>query len=160
MSQDARSDERARIHTYIPSLFIISMSVCLLIDTIFPNPIYSTTYAFKIGIIFSVLGSLLMYAAHVSSKKIRRDVNTKVDGEVNFFVGPYAYVRHPGYLGMTFIGIGLSFMFNSVAILLNTTIFYLIARIVAVQEENHMLHEDSHVKEEYGNYTKKVRRFF
>ena len=160
MSQEGRSAERAHIHTYIPSLFIIVMSGSLIIDALFPNPIYATIWASKIGFLLSVAGSFLLYAAHVSSKKIRRDVNTKEDGEVNFFVGPYAYVRHPGYLGMVLSGTGMSFIFNSTTILLNTVVFYLIARIIVVQEEKHLLHEDSHVKEEYGNYTKKVNRFF
>jgi protein-S-isoprenylcysteine O-methyltransferase Ste14 len=160
MSQEGRSAERAHIHTYIPSLFIIVMSGSLIIDTLFPNPIYATLWAAKIGSTLAVLGTILLYAAHVSSKKIRKEVKTKEVQEVNFFVGPYAYVRHPGYLGMVLIGIGLSFIFNSTLILVNTIIFYLIARIIAVQEEKHLLHEDSHVREEYGNYTKRVKRFF
>ena len=150
MSRDTRSVERAHLHIYVPSLFIIVMSASLIADALFPTPIY--------GLLF--LGSLLLYAAHVSSKKIRKDVSTTEDGSVNFFVGPYAYVRHPGYLGMVLVGIGMSFILNSIIILVSTIVFYLIARAVVIREEQHLLHEDSHVKEGYGEYKKRVKRFF
>lgn len=160
MSRDTRSVERAHLHIYVPSLFIIVMSASLIADALFPSPVYATVWASKIGLILLCIGSLLLYAAHVSSKKIRKAVNTTEDGNVDFFVGPYAYVRHPGYLGMVLIGIAVSFLLNSTIILVSTVVFYLIARALVIREEQHLLHEDSHVKEGYGEYKKRVNRFF
>ncbi len=160
MSRDTRSVERAHLHIYVPSLFIIVMSASLIADALFPTPVYATVWASKIGFALLLLGSVLLYAAHTSSKKIREEVNTTERGDVNFFVGPYAYVRHPGYLGMVLIGIAVSFILNSSIILVSTVVFYLIARTVVIREEQHLLHEDSHVKDGYGEYKKRVKRFF
>lgn len=159
MNKQSRSAERAQISTYIPSLFIIVVVGSLIFDSFFPNPVYSASWSTEAGIVVTLLGTALVYAAHVSSKKIRKDVKFSTD-EVNFFVGPYAYVRHPGYTGMVLIGIGMSLVINSTIILISSIIFYLIARSVATKEENHLLHEDSHVRAEYDRYTKKVGRYF
>ena len=159
MNKQLRNAERAHINTYIPSLFIIVMVASLVLDSFFPNPVYSASWSTEAGMIITLLGTALVYTAHVSSKKIRKDVKVSVN-EVNFFVGPYAYVRHPGYAGMVLIGIGMSLVINSTVILVSSVLFYLIARSVATTEENHLLHEDSHVRTEYARYTKKVGRYF
>lgn len=159
MSKHIRNAERAHIHTYVPSLFIVVMAASLILDSFFPNPVYSASWAGEIGVLFLVVGTLLVYVAQVSSRTIRKDVKNGV-GEVNFFVGPYAYVRHPGYTGMVLIGVGMSLVVNSTIILVSSILFYLIARSIATKEENHLLHEDSHVRSEYTRYTKKVGRYF
>lgn len=159
MNKQLRNAERAQINTYIPSLFIIVMATSLILDSFFPNQVYSASWSTEAGIVITLLGTVLVYAAHLSSKKIRKDVKVS-SNEVNFFVGPYAYVRHPGYAGMVLIGVGMSLVINSTIILISSILFYLIARSVATKEENHLLHEDSHVRTEYARYTKKVGRYF
>lgn len=159
MNRHIRNNERAQIHTYIPSLFIIVMVGSLILDSFFPNPIYSVSWSEEAGLILILLGSILLYAAQLSSRKIRKAVKSSED-KVNFFVGPYAYVRHPGYTGMVVLGIGMSLIVNSTIILVSSIMFYLIARMVVIKEEAHLMHEDSHVKNEYKEYTKKVKRFF
>lgn len=160
MSNHVRNAERAHINTYVPSLFIIVMVVSLMVDSFFPIQIYSALWAEKAGFILGALGSILLYAAHKSAKKIRRDIRVSDDNVVDFFIGPYRYMRHPGYTGMVLVGVGLSLIINSAIILVSTVVFYLIARTVVVAEEEHMLHEDSQVKYEYLTYTVKVKRFF
>lgn len=159
MSNHIRNAERAHIYTYIPSLFVIVMVVALSLDVFFPNPTASPFWTEEVGIFALVLGSTLLYWAHVSSKIIRKDVVSS-QNNVNFFVGPYRYVRHPSYLGMVFVGLGISLIMNSVIVLGATILFYVCARIVATKEEKHLLHGDSHVKQHYGEYSKKVKRFF
>lgn len=159
MSNHIRNAERAHIYTYIPSLFVVVMVAALSLDVFFPNPVYPPFWAEEVGILALVLGSIILYWAHVSSKIIRKDVVSS-ENDVNFFVGPYKYVRHPSYLGMVFVGLGISLIMNSVIVLGTTVLFYVCARIVATKEEQHLLHEDSHVKHHYSEYSKKVKRFF
>lgn len=159
MTNHIRNIERAHLHTYVPSLFIITMVASLILDSFFPNPMYSVAWAMNAGLALVLLGSILIYWAQISSREIRKKVKN-LENEVNFFVGPYAYVRHPGYTGMVLVGVGMSLIINSTVILLSTIIFYLIARAVATKEEAHLLRQDSHVKHHYSEYTKKVKRYF
>lgn len=159
MSNHIRNVERAHMYTFVPSLFIILMISALSLDAFFPNPIYSPLWAREAGIFSLILGSILLYWAHVSSRIIRKEVKHSEKG-ANFFVGPYKYVRHPSYLGMVLISLGISLIMNSTIILIATILFYVCARAGVMKEEQHLLHEDSHVKEHYSEYSKKVKRFF
>jgi len=160
MSNHIRNTERANINIYVPSLFIIVMVVSLILDSFFPSSMYSAAWAEKAGLILIALGSILLYTAHRSAKTIRKDIRASDDNIVDFFIGPYRYMRHPGYTGMVLIGVGLSLVINSAIILVSSIVFYLIARTVVVTEEEHILHEDSQMKHHYRAYTKKVKRFF
>lgn len=164
MSRHIRNIERAHIHTYVPSLFIIIMVTALVLDALFPSPLYLLNWATEMGVFFLGFGTILVHEAHLSSQKIRRDIQALNDendeDEVDFFVGPYAYVRHPGYIGLVLIGFGIAFFVNSAIILASSLLFYVVARTIAIHEENHLLHEDSHVRNEYAEYSKKVKRYF
>ena len=160
MSNHIRNAERAHMNTYVPSLFIVVTIASLILDFFFPSPLYTVMWTQEAGFIFLFLGSILLYAAHRSAKTIRKDITTSNDSVVDFFVGPYQYMRHPAYMGMVLVGIGMSFLLNSGIILLSSALFYLIARVVVRMEEEHLLHEDSHLNHHYKAYTKKVKRFF
>ena len=160
MSNHIRNAERANINIYVPSLFIIVMVASLILDAFFPTNMYAALWAGKAGFILIALGSILLYTAHRSAKKIRKDIRVSEDNVVDFFIGPYRYMRHPGYTGMVLVGVGLSLIINSAIILVSSIVFYVIARTVVVTEEEHMLHEDSQMKHHYKAYTKKVKRFF
>lgn len=121
---------------------------------------YSAAWAENAGFILIGLGSILLYTAHRSAKTIRKDIRASEDNVVDFFIGPYRYMRHPGYTGMVLVGVGLSFIINSAIVLVSSIVFYLVARTIVVTEEEHMLHNDSHLKHHYKMYTKKVKRFF
>ncbi len=159
MTKHIHTNERAHMYTYVPSLFIVTIVGSLIFDVFFPYPIFATGGVVEIGLGLLLAGTFLLYTARRSAEKIRHAVRSG-ESEVNFFVGPYAYVRHPGYIGMVCIGVAFSFILNSLSIFVASVCFYFIARWFAIQEEKHLSHENSHVRHEYVGYTKKVKRYF
>lgn len=160
MSKNKLVSEISQRHAYVPSLFIIVMVVAITLDSLLSDEIYSASWAYTFGLFFIFFGTVLLYFANKSVKKIRKNIRECTEEtDVNFFVGPFAHIRHPGYVSLVLIGIGFSLTVNSFFILFGTLIFYIFARAVATKEEEHLLSDESHVKEPYANYVKKVKRF-
>lgn len=160
MSKQRLLAESSHRHIYVPSLFIIIMVGALVLESLFSDQIYFASWAAKFGLALILSGTALLYFANKSVKKIRKDIqDSDEETEVNFFVGPFAHIRHPGYVSLALIGVGFSLTVNSFFILAGTAIFYMVARIMATKEEKHFLEDSSHVGEHYSKYVKKVKRF-
>ena len=73
----------------------------------------------------------------------------------NFPKGPYQFSRHPSYLALVLILLGLAFLLNSMLMLLLVIGFFFFFSLVWIPKEEHMLNH--YYPKNYTQYKKKVR---
>ena len=105
------------------------------------------------GVAIIGAGSILIFSAQKAVRRIR----SKKDGLINFHDGPYAHMRHPTYVGLLLLGLGLSLMLNSAVALLSVVFQYITTSFIVTSEEK-LLAE--HHGETFREYQKKVPRIF
>ncbi len=106
----------------------------------------------QIGLILIVLSSMLIYWA----QSVNKTPKYLADGKRNFAYGPYAFSRHPTYLGLFLLMIGAALVMNSYSILATSIVSFVISIFTFMDKE-----EKRHIKkygELYLEYMKRVRR--
>ncbi len=147
-----------QIYTYAPSLFIIFVMLGFMADAYYPTNNFASFWWQPLGLTLLVVGTLLIWWAMMSLKKIRRSIKRR-EG-VNMHVGAYAYMRHPDYIGYILIGVGFGFALQSVIVVVSSVLFWYILRKIADHKEVHVSNDESPMRDHYREYTKKVKRYF
>lgn len=110
-----------------------------------------TEYLF-LGVVLFVMSSALIAWAMISNKFFETTV-TVVEGQKVMAGGPYAYVRHPGYVGFIL-------MYSSYCLVLGSAVSLIPAAILAILFVGRTYMEDKTLQKElagYVKYTEKVR---
>ena len=105
-----------------------------------------------IGIVLYVIASVIIAWAMIANKFFETTV-TVVKGHKVMTGGPYAYVRHPGYIGFIL-------MYSSSCLVLGSAVSLIPAAILALLLVGRTYMEDKTLQKEldgYLEYTKKVR---
>ena len=106
------------------------------------------------GFVLIVLGAALNIWADQIFK--RRGTTVKPFEQPTTLVvdGPFAWSRHPMYLGMVAILIGISVICGSISSFVGPMLFWIVARIRFIPAEERSMAEA--FEEEYSTYKKKV----
>ena len=89
-----------------------------------------------LGWMLFVLGLYIHYLSHKVHPKAHRSVK-----EINYVAkyGIYSWIRHPGYLGLVLMFIGIAIAFGSILTLVTAIILSIYHYILAYKEEKLML---------------------
>jgi len=109
-----------------------------------------------IGICLTIIGYLLMnWATIMLDKQFSVDVTIQENHKL-VTNGPYKYIRHPRYLGITIFFLGVSFTFLS-WFSLYIVLITLIVLFWRIKDEESLLHKE--FGEEWGKYKEKTNTF-
>ena len=103
-----------------------------------------------LGLIFIVLGIVLMIGAVVFSRRRRMATEDKL-----FTTGVYAWVRNPLYSAYAFIFSGMLFLLNNVFLLAVPLLFWLLLSLIVRREESML---EATFGQEYLRYKARVNR--
>lgn len=136
--------------------FILALAAALLLPWLKLVPVaspalFSILRVFGFGSLF--FGTIVVFFA----QKYRRPLYKKDTDKVcfDFYVGPYKYMRHPTYLGLLILMIGLACILNSLPVLVVTGITIFFAHFTLVKDEEKLL--TGECGEAYQTYKAKVR---
>lgn len=128
-------------------------AIALIIDTIFELPALKLKEPFPI-LIFSVL--IIIYVGILIWSAITLIIAKKKDELA--VTGPYAFCRHPMYVGIVLlVNPGLAILLESWPLLFACLIFYFIWKYYAELEEKRLI---SYFGKEYRKYSQRIGCFF
>lgn len=137
-------------HSYLFHFF--GLLVAVIFDAFVHYPITANPQN-GLGLFFLFVGTLLIYWAQ---KSTRGGHHRKSDLPYTRFArGPYKVTRSPTNLGIGVMMLGLSFIFNSLSLLVITTFCFFLARYVFIWKEEKLLVE--RYGDDYRMYRKKVK---
>jgi protein-S-isoprenylcysteine O-methyltransferase Ste14 len=108
-----------------------------------------------LGIIFISIG--IWFNIQTDNLFRKNETTVKPEGETSVLIisGPFKYSRHPMYLGMLLITIGMGILLGSIASFLPSLSFSLVLEFIFVRFEEDKL--EKVFGQEYIKYKKKVR---
>ncbi len=133
--------------------FIIAFTVLIIL--IFPGTFFNQddaplkTVRDTLGIGIILLGQLLRISARGYKSA------TSQNGRALSRGGPYTLVRHPMYLGIILIGLGIVFVLFRLWVLILFTTFFVVRYLTLILKEEKYL--TNNFKEEYARYKLEVR---
>ena len=134
---------------------LIGCSIIIAIGLLFPNPkIPFRPFTNIFGFVLVVGGVWLHRSSHSVHKQVHQEVE-KIEKLVT--IGIYSKIRHPGYLGLILVYIGVPFVWGPVSLFIPAFLFSYPLYTGAKKEEE--LLRDKFGKE-YEDYMKKVPWMF
>lgn len=106
---------------------------------------------FGFGALF--FGTLVVFSAQKYRKHLYKKGTDKLC--FDFYVGPYKYMRHPTYLGLLLLMIGLACILNSLPVFVVALVTLITAHITLIKDEEKLL--SGECGEAYQTYKAKVR---
>ena len=110
-------------HSYAFSF--IALLLGLLLDFIFPLNILKGYNDIPAGVIFIILGSLLIFWAQRTSNNFSKENLTKE----NFSKGPYKFTRTPTHWGLFLLMLGFGVVANTLFVLIFNLISFILSKI-------------------------------
>ena len=109
-----------------------------------------------LGTVLIVLGTALDVWADAIFKKVQTTVKPGETSTTLVTSGPFAFSRHPMYLGMVAMVLGVAVVLGSVTPLVVVPVFVWVLEVFIRLEEKSM---DATFGDAYGDYRRKVRRW-
>jgi len=109
-----------------------------------------------LGTVLVVLGTALDVWADAIFKKVQTTVKPGETSTTLVTSGPFAFSRHPMYLGMVAMVLGVAVVLGSVTPLVVVPVFVWVLEVFIRLEEKSM---DATFGDAYGDYRRKVRRW-
>jgi len=137
----------------IPDMYLVGLLIGFFLHR------FSSKRLFRLKIIRHVLGwpfFIVGLGLCVWSVLEAKDMNI-THPNILLKSGPYAHSRNPMYVGWTFIYLGISFVANSVWMVILLPIAFIFNHIGSIRKEERLLHEQ--FGDEYKLYQKQVRRY-
>ena len=117
--------------------------------------------SFRIGIVLVSLGETLRLWAngYVGHVKVNRTQQARGDTKIGRLItaGPYAFVRHPLYLGTFLIGLGFCLTVENIWVSLVALLFFLVVYGAKMRKEERLLLDECGVA--YARYLAAVPRW-
>lgn len=142
------------LSTYAPSIFVLLMVVAFLLDVFFTVTITDQFSLTSAGLLLILLGSSLSFWANMSHKAMY--LHSQTTGSV-LPMGPYTFMRHPGYASLFLLGLGIACVINSLVLLIATLVYYVITQFIVQVEESLLL---NNYPDTYTAYQRNVGRYF
>lgn len=158
MEEITQKYQNSKVHTTLGHGYFIFLVVIILgifSDFLLNMKIFSNEIYRYVGVFLLIGSSIVIYWAQKIS------ANFKQRSEKNetslFEQGPYKYIRHPTYLGLFIMTLGLGLTTNSFSSVVFAVIAYLIIKIFFFKKEEKLL--EKKYGEEYIEYKKKVKNW-
>ena len=140
-----------------PTYFYMFLLLLIGLHFVFPiKKIIFLPYSY-LGIIFLVIGIILNIWSDYLLKKKKTTVKPYENPTELIVSGPFAVSRHPMYLGMMFILLGIAVFLGSLITFIFPPLFVILMEIMFIPFEEKNLEKIFGKK--YLNYKKKVRRW-
>ena len=143
------SVHRVLAHSYSVFFFFFLIGICL--DLFFNLRVFNSITATPSGVIFLIIGTLLIIWAQTTSQKLNKENISKE----TFCHGPYRYTRSPTHWGLFLLMLGFGMINNAFFIVLFSIISFLIAKFVFLNKEEKIL--ASKYGASYLEYKKSVK---
>ena len=134
------------ILAYLENLYIIAPFI----------PIWNEPIVGYIGIIFIVVGAIIMVASRIQLGKYGTPVIHTGEDHKLATKGLYKYVRHPMYFGATLMMLGPFIAFRGMFVFIIIIIYYAIVMKMRIQMEEEIL--IGTFGDEYRDYMKRTKR--
>jgi protein-S-isoprenylcysteine O-methyltransferase Ste14 len=140
-----------------PFFFIIPLLVGAIVEYFVPTSLLATVPSIIIGLLFSWASLPFIILSLKSFYKVKTTFDARKTTTTLVTTGIYNISRNPAYLSLVLFYIGLSFLINSVWILiLVMAAIYSVQKFCIEREEKYL---ESKFGSQYLNYKKKVRRW-
>ena len=141
-----------------PTYFMVSLILVIGLHFLLPiKQIVDWPYRW-FGFVLGIIGSWLNLWADQLFKKYKTEVKPYQKSSVLVTEGPFRMSRHPMYLGMVLILLGLAIFLGSLITFLPLIAFTISMQMVFISIEEKMMLET--FGDEYRQYSQKVRRWF
>ena len=150
-------EDRVQILAAPPFFFIIPMLIGVVIEYFVPTKIFSTITSIVIGLIFSWASLPFIILSLKSFFKVKTTFDARKATTILVTTGIYKISRNPAYLSLVLFYIGLSFLINSIWILiLVVPAIYSVQKFCIEREEKYL---EGKFGRQYLEYKKQVRRW-
>jgi protein-S-isoprenylcysteine O-methyltransferase Ste14 len=145
-------------HKIMPTTyFIILLALSIVVHFLYPiKKILYPPFTY-FGFLLIVAGIIINLWTDQLFKKVNTTVKPFKDPKVFLTSGPFRISRHPMYLGMTSILLGVSIIHGTISTLLFPIVFVILMEFLFIPFEEKNL--DRVFGLEYSDYKKKVRRW-
>lgn len=140
-------------HSYL--FHFVFLCIGFILDTLYPLSFKSPQVAEYIGLVFVVLGTLLMTWSQQSSKKSLHERHETNPSMMAFFHGPYSFLRSPTQIGLCMMITGLGLVLNAVFITLTAITAFILSKFIFVKKQEKVL--ESSYGHTYKEYKAKVK---
>lgn len=143
-----------KIHSIFAHCYFLYFLLFLLgvfLDLIFPLKLFTTPIVPKLGFIFIILATALVFW----EQRVPKHIDTQNLSRESFCRGPYCYTRHPGHWGIFFLVLGFGLVMNAFFIIFLTLLSFVITKLVYLKKHELVLIEK--YGQHYIDYKKKVK---
>ena len=138
--------------SHSPVMILAATLAGLILQIYFPIPFVSEVVGVIVGVVLLVVGPAVLWQTRRYANISQLPFDPK---DHNFNKGPYKYSRHPVYLSMMMLTLGLAFLANSLILLFITAGLFAFFSMIVIPHEEELL-EEKHGKE-FSDYKKGVR---
>jgi protein-S-isoprenylcysteine O-methyltransferase Ste14 len=150
-------EDSAHILAAPPFFFIIPLLIGVVLEYLIPTKIFSTLASIIIGLLFSWASLPYFILSLKSFFKAKTTFDARNSTTSLVTTGIYKISRNPAYLSLVLLYIGISFLINSIWILiLVVPAFYSIQKFCIEREEKYL---EGKFGDPYRAYKKQVRRW-
>lgn len=147
----------SHISSYAIIVFAIGLFLGVIGDIIWPIKIISPTLAQSAGILLLGIGTLLIFWSEKAGEEFSHRVRRGEVSEISHLKkGPYKYSRHPQYLGLGLLLIGLGAILNSFFVIVFSIISLIVVNVIFIKlEEDFLEKRHGQIYKEYKDSVKK-----
>src|SRR3989338_6291381 len=158
IEQKPHTATKPNVHTILAhsySIYFIGLIAGVILDSIYPIKVSESQVWDILGSMFVVLGSLVVFWAQNTSRKLDAHEKDEETAIKQFKKGPYRYVRGPTHWGLGFLLFGFGLLSGMPFIVLTTVISFFTTKAVFLRKEEKFLAEK--YGKPYLEYQKQVR---
>jgi protein-S-isoprenylcysteine O-methyltransferase Ste14 len=140
-----------------PTYLFVSIVVTVLLHVLLPITRFITWPWLLLGAVPLALGMFLNLAADTALKRHHTTVKPFEESSVLITTGVYHISRHPMYLGMVLLVLGIALLLGTLAPLLVVVVFAILLDRIFIRSEEDMLQEK--FGDAWMTYCQRVRRW-
>lgn len=142
-SQSGRLVHQLLAHSYL--IYLAAIVVGFGADLIYPVS-FSFPLLEPLGALLIIFGTVVAFWAQRSARRGSHLRNTETEKicRDHFCVGPYVFTRSPTQYGLSFMLLGLAFLYGSFFLVITTLAAFLIGRFIYVPKQEY------HLEAKYG----------
>ncbi len=140
-----------------PTYFLIAIVLSVILHFVLPiKKMIFPPYTYS-GILFIIFGGVLNLWTDALFKKMKTRVKPYEDASELITQGPFRISRHPMYLGMTAILIGIALLHGTIITFFFPVFFFIICEVFFIGVEEKSM--ERNFGQRYLDYKRKVRRW-
>jgi len=136
-------------HSY--SVYFVLFLVGVALDLIFNLKVFDTILGWSLGLIFLIVGTLLIFWAQRTSRNLSKENLS----HHSFRQGPYRYARTPTHWGLLLIMLGFGLITSSLFVIIFAFISFIITKFTFLDKQEKIL--EAKYGTHYQEYKKSVK---